>query len=140
MPVQVSYPGVYIQEVPSGSRAIAGVPTSVAAFLGYTARGPVNAPVQLFSFADFERAFGGLHADSPASYAVNHFFLNGGASAWMVRVAQNAQAANVMLQTPGGADTLLVEAVAEGAWGNRVVLGVDFATSSPASTRSRPRS
>ena len=134
MPVQVSYPGVYIQEVPSGSRAIAGVPTSVAAFLGYTARGPVNAPVQLFSFADFERAFGGLHADSPASYAVNHFFLNGGASAWMVRVAQNAQAANVMLQTPGGADTLLVEAVAEGAWGNRVVLGVDFATSSPAST------
>ena len=87
MAVAVSYPGVYIQEVPSGSRAIAGVPTSIAAFVGYTARGAVNQPEQLFSFADFERAFGGLHLDSPLGYAVNHFFLNGGATAWVVRVA-----------------------------------------------------
>ena len=57
--MSVSYPGVYIEEVPSGSRAIAGVPTSVAAFVGYTARGPVNEPAQIFSFADFERSFGG---------------------------------------------------------------------------------
>ena len=52
MAVSVSYPGVYIQEVPSGSRAIAGVPTSIAAFVGYTGRGPVNDAVQIFSFAE----------------------------------------------------------------------------------------
>jgi phage tail sheath protein FI len=133
MPAAVSYPGVYIVEVPSGSRAIAGVPTSIAAFVGYTARGPVNEPVQVFNLGDFERAFGGLSLASELSYAVNHFFLNGGAVAWIVRVAENAAAASVMLQTAGGADTLLVTASSEGAWGNNLLIGVDYATSSPAS-------
>ena len=111
MAVAVSYPGVYIEEVPSGARAIAGVATSVAAFVGYTARGPVNEPEQLFSFADFERRFGGLHIDSELSYAVNHFFLNGGATAWIVRVAAGASAASVGLQTaPGGTLTLTATA------------------------------
>ncbi len=93
MPVQVSYPGVYIDEIPSGSRAIAGVPTSVAAFVGYTSRGPTNDPIQIFSYADYERNFGGFDLDSPLSYAVNHFVLNGGAVAWIVRVADGAQTA-----------------------------------------------
>lgn len=134
MPVSVSYPGVYIQEVPSGSRAIAGVPTSIAAFVGYTARGAVNDPVQIFSFADFERNFGGLHLDSDLSYAVNHFFLNGGSIAWIVRVAENAAAASVDLMTTGGAVTLTATAASEGAWGNNLMLLVDFDTSNPAST------
>jgi uncharacterized protein len=94
----VSYPGVYIEEVPSGVRTIAGVPTSVAAFVGYTARGPVNAPVQIFSFADFERQFGGLDQASDLSYAVSHFFLNGGGTAWIVRVATGAVRASVELR------------------------------------------
>ncbi len=135
MAVAVSYPGVYIQEVPSGAHAIAGVPTSVAAFVGYTARGPVNAATQLFNFADFERSFGGLNADSPLSYAVNHFFLNGGATTWVVRVAAGASAASVGLQVaPGGALTLTATARSEGVWGNALILGVDHATSNPAST------
>ncbi|HDR28456.1 MAG TPA: hypothetical protein ENN83_07405 [Rhodovulum sp.] len=66
MAVAVSYPGVYIQEIPSGTRAIAGVPTAIAGFVGYTARGPVNAPVQLFSYADFERNFRGVAPRQPA--------------------------------------------------------------------------
>jgi phage tail sheath protein FI len=49
-----TYPGVYIQELPSGVRTIAGVSTSVTAFIGRTARGPVNEPVNVNSFADFE--------------------------------------------------------------------------------------
>lgn len=134
MAVAVSYPGVYIQEVPSGSRAIAGVPTSIAAFAGYTARGAVNQPEQLFSFADFERAFGGLHLDSPLSYAVNHFFLNGGATAWVVRVAAGAAAAEIGLQTLAGNLTLTAIASSEGLWGNSLVLNVDYATSNPASS------
>jgi phage tail sheath protein FI len=134
MPVPVSYPGVYINEVPGGARAIAGVPTSVAALVGYTTRGRVSDPEQIFSFADFERKFGGLHADSPLSYAASHFFLNGGASAWIVRVAENAERASVVLQTAGGTDTLRVSASSEGRWGNDLQLIVDYDTSSPGST------
>lgn len=131
MAVAVSYPGVYIQEVPSGSRAIAGVPTSVAAFIGYTSRGAVNEPTQLFSFADFERKFGGLHLDSPLSYAVNHFFLNGGASAWVVRVASGAVPAEIAMQTEGGTLTLTAIAASEGTWANALVLTTDYDTANP---------
>lgn len=134
MAVSVSYPGVYIHETPSGSRAIAGVPTSIAAFVGYTARGPVNDPVQIFSFGDFERKFGGLDLDSELSYAVSHFFLNGGSVAWIVRVAENAGAASVDLQDLNGNPTLRVTASSEGTWGNALVVLVDYATSQPTAT------
>ena len=110
MAVSVSYPGVYIQEVPSGSRAIAAVPTSIAAFVGYTARGPVDEARQVFSLADFERAFGGLDLASDLSYAVSHFFLNGGGTAWIVRVAEGALAASVALEAANGTVTLTAEA------------------------------
>ncbi|MEE4279096.1 MAG: phage tail sheath subtilisin-like domain-containing protein [Halieaceae bacterium] len=86
MAPQVSYPGVYVQEIPSGVRTLTGVPTSVAAFIGRTARGPVNVPVVINSFGDFERGFGGLWVDSTASFAVRDFFLNGGGQAVMVRL------------------------------------------------------
>ncbi len=49
MPVTLSYPGVYIEEVPSGVRAIAGVATSIAAFIGRAPRGPVDEPVSRIS-------------------------------------------------------------------------------------------
>ena len=60
MPSALTYPGVYIQEVSSGVHTITGVATSITAFIGRAARGPVNEPVTLNSFADFERTFGGL--------------------------------------------------------------------------------
>lgn len=134
MPVSVSYPGVYIQEISSGARAIAGVPTSIGAFVGYTARGPVDEARQVFNFGDFERAFGGLHIDSDLSYAVNHFFLNGGGTCWIVRVAENALAATVDLETTAGAVTLSVTAASEGIWGNNLMVKVDYATADPVNT------
>ncbi|HEX6288331.1 MAG TPA: phage tail sheath C-terminal domain-containing protein [Herpetosiphonaceae bacterium] len=86
MPVTPTYPGVYIEEIPSGVRTITGVATSITAFIGRTARGPVNQPVQVNSFADFERVFGGLSLTSPLSYAVRDFYLNGGSQALIVRI------------------------------------------------------
>ena len=59
MPATVTYPGVYIEEVPSGVHTIAGVATSITAFVGYTSRGLDNRAKHIFSFADFERSFGG---------------------------------------------------------------------------------
>jgi phage tail sheath protein FI len=60
MPVRpaVSYPGVYVQEVPSGVHTITGVATSIAAFLGQTKEGPINKAVRIFSLVDFQRNFG----------------------------------------------------------------------------------
>src|SRR5438046_1676355 len=80
MPVvpPLSYPGVYIQEIPSGVRTITGVATSIAAFVGYTRKGVPDKAVPITSFSDFERSYGGLDRDSPVSYAVRQFYANGG--------------------------------------------------------------
>src|SRR4051812_32531589 len=86
MPAALSYPGVYIEEVPSGVRTIVGVATSIAAFVGRANRGPTNRPVVINSYGDFERIFGGLWAQSTLGYAVRDFYLNGGSQAVIVRL------------------------------------------------------
>ena len=87
MSISLTYPGVYIQELPSPVHTIAGVPTSIAAFVGYTPRGIDNRAQAIFSFADFERLYGGLASNSELSYAVQQFYLNApGSQAYVVRV------------------------------------------------------
>src|SRR5712691_2751774 len=86
MPVQVSYPGVYIEEIPSGVRTITGVATSITAFIGRALRGPTDDAITINSYGDFERIFGGLWADSTLGYAVRDFYLNGGSQAIIVRL------------------------------------------------------
>ena len=91
MPVNPTYPGVYLQELASGARTIAGVPTSITAFVGRFTRGPENVPVRVFNPGDFERAFGGLDRFRETSYGVMSFFQNGGGQALIVRVAPGAK-------------------------------------------------
>src|SRR5438094_6811064 len=86
MPATLSYPGVYIEEIPSGVRTITGVATSITAFIGRTLRGPVNEPRIVNNFGEFDRIFGGLAADHTVAYAVQDFFGNGGAQAIIVRL------------------------------------------------------
>ena len=86
MPVTPTYPGVYVEEIPSGVRTITGVATSITAFIGRAKQGPTNRPVTINSFADFERTFGGLWVESAMSYAVRDFYLNGGSQAIIVRL------------------------------------------------------
>jgi Bacteriophage tail sheath protein len=92
MPVLPTYPGVYIEEIPSGVRPIVGVATSITAFLGRTLRGPVNTPVAVTSLADFQNQFGGLDASLPLTFAVRDFYLNGGSQAVVVRLYQTSPA------------------------------------------------
>jgi phage tail sheath protein FI len=134
MPVQLASPGVYIQEVSSGVRTIAGVATSVAAFLGAAPRGPINKATRIYSFADFERAFGGLSADSEMSYGVRQFFLNGGTDAWIVRVVKSASPASKALVNGTPITVLTVTALDAGASGNDIQVRVDYATALPDST------
>ena len=86
MPTTPTYPGVYIEEIPSGVRTITGVATSITAFIGRTRRGPVDQPVTVTNFGDFERIFGGLYIDSTLGHAVRDFYLNGGGYAIVVRL------------------------------------------------------
>lgn len=129
MPVAVSYPGVYIEEIPSGVRTITGVATSITAFIGYTARGLDYRATRILSFGDFERSFGGLASDSELSYAVQQFFSNGGSTAYVVRVPKNdAVAAQIdLFDGDGGQKALTVTALSKGAWANNVILDVDYA-------------
>ena len=92
MPVTPSYPGVYVEEVPSQARSIGGVSTSLTAFVGAALRGPTNSPTIVSSYGEFERAFGGLWASSPMTYAVQQYFQNGGSQAMIVRVAGDGSA------------------------------------------------
>ena len=77
MPITPTYPGVYVEELPSGVRTITGVATSITAFIGRALRGPVDEPVTINNYGDFERIFGGLWRKSSLGYAVQDFYLNG---------------------------------------------------------------
>ena len=122
MPVQTSYPGVYIEERPSGVHSIVGVSTSVTAFVGAAGQGPVDTPVRIFSVADYARTFGPpLDAARPMGHAVAHFFANGGGEAVIVRaVAGDAVAATLTLRDGAPADALTLTAIGKGGWANRV--------------------
>ncbi|MEO3891431.1 phage tail sheath subtilisin-like domain-containing protein [Nonomuraea sp. B5E05] len=122
MAVTLSHPGVYIQEIPGGSRTITGVATAVTAFVGRALRGPVDVPVPISSYAEFERTFGGLWRDSGLGYAVRDFYLNGGNQAVIVRLARNA--ATALLDLNGA---LSLEALGAGAWGNALNVQVEHA-------------
>lgn len=125
MPVSLSYPGVYIEEVPSGVRTITGVATSIAAFVGYTPKGEPDKAVMITSYADFERKYGGLHRDSPVSYAVRQFYANGGSLALIVRVAQGSSPAGWSLSGSSG-EVLTVAAASPGSWANDLRISVEL--------------
>jgi phage tail sheath protein FI len=86
MPVTPTYPGVYVEEIPSGVRTITGVATSITAFIGRALRGPVNEATTINSFGGFESIFGGLWVDSMLGFPVRDFYLNGGSQAIIVRL------------------------------------------------------
>jgi hypothetical protein len=122
MPTAVSYPGVYVEEIPSGVRTITGVATSITAFLGKALRGPVNQAVTIVSFGDFERIFGGLDASMTLGYAVRDFFANGGGQAVVVRLYKKPSGA---AKATYEITNLTLEAASEGAWGNLLRARVD---------------
>ena len=109
MAVQVSYPGVYIEEFAPGA-PIQGVSTSVPAFIGVAAKGEMDLPTRVTSFDDFKAQFG----DQPVPgfylwHAVRGFFDNGGQTCYIVR-ASNGQYASTLIQNLGGNDYIIARA------------------------------
>jgi phage tail sheath protein FI len=134
MPATLTYPGVYIEEIPSGVRTITGVPTSITAFLGRAPQGPTNEPTTINSFGDFERQFGGLDVNYPMSYAVRDFYLNGGSQAIIVRLyipPANNDDGDARL----GVDDLKFVAASPGNWGQALRATLDVEVSDEIRTR-----
>src|SRR5260370_39324208 len=89
-----SAPGLYAIELPSNAHTIQAAPKSITVCVGYThpfKTQKFGAAVEIDSWPEYERQFGGLYAsglvDSHVAYAVNQFFLNGGAQAYVVGLA-----------------------------------------------------
>ena len=118
MPAALTYPGVYVEEIPSGVRTITGVATSIAAFVGRAAMGPTDTPVTTTSYDDFVRTFGDLSMNYPMTFAVRDFYLNGGAQAVIARIKGTASAADFEW------DGLKLEAASPGLWANSLRIRV----------------
>ncbi len=149
MPVRPTYPGVYVEEIPSGVHTINGVSTSVAAFIGTFPKGLLDRAVQLFGIQDFEREYGGLDSGSETSYGIQQFFLNGGTECFVVRVADTTTAptpavastatitngltpAVNMLSAAAGRRILGQPATNPGTWGDSLRVEIDYAARSAA--------
>ena len=99
-------PGVYMEEVSSGSKPIEGVGTAVAAFVGFAEKGPSNEPTLVTNWTQFTQNFGGFIPGSYLAHAVYGYFLNGGGSAYVVRVGGETAAEAPVLrgELPGAED------------------------------------
>jgi uncharacterized protein len=138
VPVSLTYPGVYVQEIPSGVHAITGVATSITAFIGKAARGPDNQAYTINSFSDFERTFGGLWAPSSLGYAVRDFFLNGGGQAIIVRLFNtDTGAVAAPAQSKIKVGDFHFEAASKGAWGTNLRASIDTNVSADVAARYR---
>jgi len=124
MSATLTYPGVYIEEIPSGVRTITGVATSITAFVGRALRGPTDLATMVNSFGDFERTFGGLWLESGLAFAVRDFFLNGGAQAIIVRCFSPSAGSFATMSI----DSLDLQAAWPGSWGNQLRVRIDYDT------------
>lgn len=135
------HPGVYVEEIPSGSKPIEGVATSVAAFVGYTTKGPLGEPVRITKYDSYKDQFsdqvsgildtGTDPQGDPVGHSVLAFFQNGGTTAYIVRITkdfgksgQDARKAVGFTDHPSADNTthaFKFTAVNEGAWANGLV-------------------
>ncbi len=125
MPVYQT-PGVYFEKIDSGRGKISGIRTDIPGFIGIAEKGPLDTPVRLESWKQFQSAFGGFIPQSYLAYAVNGFFENGGDTCYVVRIAHtgSAKIATTTLLDKNGNPTIEVSAINEGQWGNKIKISL----------------
>jgi len=139
MPVSPTYPGVYIQEVDSGSRVVTGVATSITAFVGRTPRGPIDEPVMVYDWGSFQQTYGGRAKNMPLTYAVEDFFGNGGGQALIARVVgQNAVTASLPAPAAAKPAAATPAAAAPSAAGDAAAAPAGEAAAAPATPAATP--
>src|SRR5258707_13731436 len=127
---QYLHPGVYIEEIERGPRPIEGVPTSMAAFLGETERGPIK-PRLVTSYREYQRWFGDVFdRDKFVPYTINGFFENGGKQAYVARLVSSAA-------TPGEATAgdFTIRAAGPGKWSKGVFVKVTDSSTTDANKK-----
>jgi hypothetical protein len=134
MPINPTYPGVYLQEIPSGVRTITGVSTSITLFIGRTKKGELNKPVLCLNYGDFERNFSSIYAGSDMARAVNLFFQNGGSQCYVMPIAKDATRSKVTLMNEARDDVLKISAKSYGTIGDSIRLAVTYNGQKPEST------
>ncbi|MCK6469179.1 MAG: phage tail sheath subtilisin-like domain-containing protein [Candidatus Brocadia sinica] len=130
----LSYPGVYVEEVPSGVRPIAAASTSIPAFIGVAEKGPLNKAVKVFNFTEYQNLYGGFLDGSFLSHAVFQFFNNGGTQCYIVRVSgANTRTASIVLNDRGttAQQSLTISAISPGVWGNKLAVVIANGTNDP---------
>lgn len=114
------HPGVYIEEIPSYSKSIEGVSTSITAFIGETFKNSEHEPVMVSSMSDYLSVFGPIiFEDDQVGLAVESFFLNGGEAAYICSLAKNARKGTVTLS-----ETLKVKAKYKGKWSEKLFVRI----------------
>ena len=123
-------PGVYVEEYDNSPRAMEGVGTSTAGFVGFAEKGPtIGAPSLVTSYRSFVKQFGGpLSEFGYGEYrylasSVEQFFANGGTRCYVSRVApKDAKKAAAKR------GFLNVEASNVGKWGNKIQITLNTVT------------
>ena len=126
----VSYqkPGVYYERVDAQAPAISPLRTDIAGFVGLAGRGPLDSPVPVESYRQFEAHFGGFTGAGYLAYAVRGFFENGGRRAWIARVASKdplagCAEASLILRSIAR-DVWRIDASSPGGWGNNLTIRI----------------
>jgi hypothetical protein len=127
----LSYPGVYVQEVPSGVRTIVGVGTSIGMFIGTAKKGPINRPIRCVSYLDYARVYGEDPSGGDLVRYVKLFFLNGGTDCYVMRIANGAIPAQITLRNEAGTATLRLTAKDGGVVGNDIRARVTYSGAQP---------
>lgn len=96
-------PGVYFEKSDSADQSIATLRTDVAAFVGIAQRGPLNEPVPVNSWIQFQSVFGDFVPNAYLAYSAKAFFENGGQTFHGVRVAAPASGTATVPNPPGPA-------------------------------------
>ena len=127
-------PAVYVEEVSSGAKPIAGVGTSTGAFVGIADDGAINTPVLVTNWTQFVDEFGGFITGGYLAYSVFQFFNEGGTKCYVVRVVSDDIKAKLAdnIKDSGGADCLGIEAKAPGRQGNFIKIEIADATDAQA--------
>ena len=127
-------PGVFIEREAPRAAPIGLLPSGIPCFFGLAERGPTAQPLRVTSHGEFRARFGNLDVGSYLDAAIDGFFLNGGQECYVVRIAhlfergrkEIATRASVRLRDKSGSNTLQVQAISEGMWGNAIRVSVEL--------------
>ena len=118
-------PGVYVQDVVSGSQSITQASSSVGVLIGVTRSGVIGVAQKIGSWTEFISKYAnGLDTpfleNSYLPYAVHGFFTNGGKELYIGSIKKGAKKATKTSTSNG----IVATASTEGVWGNEIKISI----------------